>query len=158
MFARLFEKQEIEKMSGSQTDEVAPQLFECFIDRAEANLPEFFPKEAKGAVVAGPDLIRGLEDYSGSHESWGWEASVDGVAFRRAYIDRPEIIDGELNIEQGGEFWYIYRQFDPCRTQVLVVAFENVPICTRTFRDAIRLAEHCCPVTREPMAGYWLDL
>ena len=51
-------------MSGSQTDEIAPQLFECFIDRAEANLPEFFPEEAIGALVAGPDLIRPLEDYS----------------------------------------------------------------------------------------------
>jgi hypothetical protein len=88
MFARSFEKQEIEKMSGSQANEIAPQLFECFIDRAEARLPEFFPKQAKGAVVAGPDLIRGLEDYSDSYESWGWEASVDGNAFRRGYVDR----------------------------------------------------------------------
>jgi hypothetical protein len=58
-------------MSVLHTDEVAPQLFECFIDRAEADLPELFPKEAKGAVVAGPDVIRGLEDYSDSYESWG---------------------------------------------------------------------------------------
>jgi hypothetical protein len=145
-------------MSGSQTDEVAPQLFECFVDRAEANLPEFFPKEAKGAVVAGPDLIRGLEDYSGSHESWGWEASVDGTAFE-CFLpnDRPGI-DVYLDIEQRGELWYIRRQIGNDITQALVVAFENVPICTRTFRDAIRLAEHCHPDTRAPMAGCWVDL
>jgi hypothetical protein len=51
-----------------------------------------------------------------------------------------------------------WRDFDPCGSQVLAVAFENVPICTRTFRDAIRLAEHCHPVTRAPMAGCWFDL
>ena len=148
-------------MSGSQVDEIAPQLFECFIDRTEALLPEFFPREAKGAVVAGPDLIRELEDYPDSHESWGWEASIDGNAFRRSYVDRsslPAIIDGELKIERGGGFWYIRREFDPERNQALVVAFENVPICTRTFRDAIRLAEHCHPETRAPMAGFWLDI
>jgi hypothetical protein len=159
MFARLFEKQEIENMSGSQTDELAPQLFECFIDRAEANLPEFFPKEAKGAVVAGPDLIRELEDYSDSHESWSWDASVDNAHFRCGYVDRDDPnVDGELDIIQQAEFWYIYRVFDPCRTQALVVAFENVPVCTRTFRDAIRLAEHCHPETRAPMAGFWLGV
>jgi len=161
MSAKLFEIQEIEKMSGSQVDEIAPQLFERFIDRTEALPPEFFPREAKGAVVAGPDLIRELEDYPDSHESWGWEASIDGNAFRRGYVDLsfpPAIIDGELDIERRGDFWYIYRQFDPCRTQVLVVAFENVPVCTRTFRDAIRLAEHCHSETRAPMAGFWLDI
>ena len=52
----------------------------------------------------------------------------------------------------------IYRVFDPNRTQALVVAFENVPVCTRTFRDSIRLAEHCHPETRAPMAGCWLEL
>jgi hypothetical protein len=149
-------------MSGSDVDEVAPQLFECFIDRAQANLPDYFPQEAKGAVVAGPDLIRPLEDYSDSYGSWGWERSVDGTHFRRGYVDLNsspgKIIDGELQIVQRGDFWYIYREFDPCRAQALVVAFEYVPICTRTFRDAIRLAEHCHPDTRAPMAGCWREL
>ena len=56
MFARLFENQEIEKMSGPQTDEIAPHLFECLIDRAEADI--LCPNEVQGAVVAGPDLFR----------------------------------------------------------------------------------------------------
>jgi hypothetical protein len=146
-------------MSPSQTDDNASQLFESFIDRAEADLPEFFPQEAKGALVAGPALVGPLEDYAASYEAWGWERSTDGTHFRRGYIDRADpFVDGELNIEQRGDLWYIYRQSDPCRHQALVVAFENVPICTRTFRDAIRLAEHCHPETRAPMAGFWLDL
>ena len=140
-------------MSGSQTDDMAPQLFECFIDRTAADLPDFFPKEAKGAIVAGPDLIRGLKDYSGSCESWGWEADVEGAAFRRGYAD------GKLNVERHGGFWYIYRNSALEHTvHALVVAFENVPICTRTFRDSIRLVEHCHPEIRAPMAGCWLDV
>jgi hypothetical protein len=143
------------EMSGSQTEEIAPQLFERFIDRADANLPEFFHEYAKGALIAGPDLIRRSEDYSDSYESWGWERSIDGTAFRRA----SPIIDGELNITQRGDFWYIYRENKLDGTpQALVVAFEDVPICTRTFRDAIRLAEHCHPIARAPMPGYWLNL
>jgi hypothetical protein len=147
-------------MSVLHTDEVAPQLFECFIDRAEADLPELFPKEAKGAVVAGPDVIRGLEDYSDSYESWGWKATIDGTAFFRDPVGRdlPDKEAAFLEIEQRGQFWYIWRHSDTGGPQVLVVAFENVPICTRTFREAIRLAEHCHPDTRAPMPGFWLDL
>jgi hypothetical protein len=142
------------EMGESQGEEIAPQLFECFIDRAEAHLPEFFHEWAKGALIAGPGLIRSLADYSGSYESWGWERSV-GAAFRRP----SKTNYGELNITKGGEFWYIYRENDlTCITQALVVAFEDVPICTRTFRDAIRLAEHCHPIARAPMPGYWLNL
>jgi hypothetical protein len=53
-------------MSEYSRDEVAPQLFECFIGRGTAGLPEDFLSAAKGVVVAGPDLIRGLDDFSGS--------------------------------------------------------------------------------------------
>jgi hypothetical protein len=141
-------------MSVSRAEEI--QLFERFIERAEANLaqanlPEWFTQRAKGTLVAGPDLIGPLEDYSDSYESWGWERSPDGGAFRRF----SRIPYGELNITQGGNLWYVYRHMDlDCTGQALVVA-EDVPVCTRTFRDALRLAEHCNPVVREPMAGYW---
>jgi hypothetical protein len=57
-------------------------------------VPKHFPKDAKGAVVAGPALTRGLEDYSDSYESWGWEASTDGTGFRRGF-DR-DFSDKEL--------------------------------------------------------------
>lgn len=147
-------------MSGSQTDEIAPQLFECFIDRAEADLPEFFPKEVRGAVVAGPDLIRALADYSDSYESWGWRMSTDGNAFECFCVSHePRPGDGAyLSVERQGEFWYIWRDLDGGGPQALVIGFDHVPVCTRTFRDAIRLAAHCHPVTRAPMAGCWIDL
>ncbi len=142
-------------MSVLHPDDLAPQLFECFMDRAQANMPKFFPSDAKGALVAGPDLLRELEDFPESYESWGYQRSTDGNAYERA---SPKV-DGYLEVERWGEFWYILRTIkenkDPEQFQVLVLAFENVPICTRTFEDAIRLAEHCHPVARAPMAGYW---
>ena len=142
-------------MSGSQTDEIAPQLFECFIDRAEADLPEFFPQETRGALVAGPDLLAALEDFPKSYEIWGYRKSTDGDAYERA---APQI-KGTLEVLRHGDFWYIRRQLEDAeggdKFQVLVFAFENVPICTNTFENAIRLAEHCHPEARAPMAGYW---
>jgi hypothetical protein len=63
MFARLFEKQEIENMSGSQTDELAPQLFECFIDRAGGQPAGILSQRSEGSCRRRPrsnSRVRGL--------------------------------------------------------------------------------------------------
>jgi hypothetical protein len=145
-------------MSGSQSDEVAPQLFERFVDRAQAGLPEDFLLAARGIVVAGPDLIGGLDDISDFDESPSWIPSCEGVTFHR---DLPDV-NGGLLVYRIGEFWYpqviLVRENNRAEYWALVVAFENVPICARTSKDAIRLAEHCHPVTRAPMAGCWVKV
>jgi hypothetical protein len=141
-------------MSEYSSDEVAPQLFECFIGRGTAGLPEDFLSVAKGVVVAGPDLIRGLDDFSGSDD---WIPRDDGAVF---YRDLPDV-NGGLLVHRIGGFWYvqiiIFREHNRgAEYWVLVVAFENVPMCTRTSDEAIRLAEHCHPIPRSPMAGCWV--
>jgi hypothetical protein len=140
-------------MSVLNTEQVAPQLFECFLDRTEAGLPENYLSMADGVLVAGPDLLRPLEAFPESYESWGYRSSIDGSAY-----ERP-LKGGSLDVRREGNFWFMHRAVDDGedgdKFQVLVVAFEDVPICTRTFEDAIRLAEHCHPETRAPMAGYW---
>jgi hypothetical protein len=142
-------------MSEFYPDKVAPQLFECFIDRAQADLPDDFLSVAKGVAVAGPDLIRGLDDFSKSKHSTDWKPADEGAVFHR---DWPDVTGGVL-VNRIGEFWYIQRalvnECNRAEYDVLVIAFENVPICTRTHEEAIRLAEHCLPVPRWPMAGYW---
>jgi hypothetical protein len=131
---------------------IAPKLFE-FIDRAQAGLPEHFLSATKGVLVAGPDLIGRLDDFSGSEHTW--KPSLHGDGFGH---DLPES-NCCLLVDRLGEFWYVSRlivgehNFGP---QVLVVAFDNVPICTRTSDEAIRLAEHCHPIPRSPMAGCWV--
>jgi hypothetical protein len=144
-------------MSGIYTDEVIPQLFEPFITRAEAGLPEAYLSAAKGVLVAGPDLIRGLDYLSGSDYS-DWVPSQDSAVLERVF---PEL-NSCLRVSRHGEFWYVQRiivgQYNREEFQALVVAFENVPICTHTSDEAMRLAEHCHPVPRSPTAGCWVEI
>jgi hypothetical protein len=134
-----------------------PQIFECFIDRAHTDLPEHYFIGARGVIVAGSDLISGLDDFLKSNLSPVWTPSNDGNVFDR---DLPEL-NSCLRVHRLGKFWFVQRilgESNPEEFQGLVVAFENVPICTRTSEEAIRLAEHCHPVTRSPMAGCWVEI
>jgi hypothetical protein len=144
-------------MNEFYPDEVAPQLFECFIARAQTGLPEDYLSSAKGVVVAGPDLLRGVSGVSKSGYS-NWIASWGGAVFER---DLPEE-NGCLRVNQLGEFWYIQRivigRYNREEFQGLVLAFEHAPICTNTYQEAMRLAEHCHPVPRPPMAGCWVEV
>src|ERR1035441_4746880 len=108
MFERSFEKQDIEKMSVSHTDKVAPQLFE-FIDRAQAGLPEHFP--ANGIAVAGPDLLCALEAFPESYDSWGYRRSTDGDAYERP----SPLVNGSLEVQRDGEFWYMLRTVEDAK-------------------------------------------
>jgi len=145
------------------TDEApGPKLFECFIDRAEASLPEHFLSAAKGVLVAHPDLIGSLGDFSRS--GYTWKPNLRGDGFDSALPKERRI----LQVKQIGQFWYIQRigVDRPDRFldfQVLVFPFENVPFCTRTCEDAMRLAEHCSPMPCSPMPhppvpGCWVEL
>lgn len=138
-------------MRGLYNDEVAPQLFE-FIDRTRSGLPEHFLSKAKGVAVACPDLIRGLDDFSNSDNSWIHIPGSYGDGYAR---DFPED-NITLLVNQLGEFWYIQRMIvgNNSDLQELVFAFESLPICTRTFKDAMRLAEHCHPETRAPLLDW----
>jgi hypothetical protein len=142
-------------MSQPYPDEVAPRLFESFIDRAQAALPDDFLSAAKGVVVAGPDLACELDKCSDSDFASRWIPADDGAVFHRDFGE----ITGGLVVNRIGEFWYVQTAIvrEPNRTKywVLVVAFDNVPICARTPEEAIRLAEHCYPNPRSPMPGCW---
>jgi hypothetical protein len=85
-------------------------------------------------------LLSELEDFPESYGPCGYMRSTDGNAYERG----SSKVDGYLEVERWGEFWYILRTIkenkDPEQFQILVFAFENVPICTRKFEDAIRLA------------------
>jgi len=42
--------------------------------------------------------------------------------------------------------------------EALISAFGARPIWTRTRQAAMQLAEHCDPMPRDPVAGYWADV
>jgi hypothetical protein len=131
---------------------VAPELFERFIERADAGLKGDFIGTANGVVVAGRDLIRGLDNFSASD----WLPSYGGGGFDRELPD----VHITLEVDRIGDYWYVrrseYSEYD--RVLILAVAFEKVPICTRTADGAMRLADHCYPVPRWPMAGCWVEI
>ncbi len=142
-------------MSGLCNDEVAPQLFE-FIDRTRSGLPDHFLSEAQGVAIACPDLFRGRDDFSNSDSSWIHMFSSPGDGYGR---DFPETNIVSL-VNQLGDFWYIQRLIVGEHTsdfQELVTAFGNVPICTTTLKDAMRLAEHCHPETHSPLVD-WVNI
>ena len=139
-------------MSVSHTEEVAPQVFD-FMDRAQASLPQHCLCAAKGVCVASPDLIRELDEPTDPDASWRLNAFSDG--FDRLLLKEKRM----LRVRQFGQFWYIQRLGgDVLHVESLVFPFENVPFCTRTREDAMRLAEHCSPIPRSPVPGCWVGL
>jgi hypothetical protein len=67
-----------------------------------------------------------------------------------------------LWVQQCGSDWIIERsrRADCGHTQdeTLVCAFGSVPIWAPTYAAAMRLAEHCDPMPRSPVAGYWASV
>jgi hypothetical protein len=135
----------------NSADGAAPELFERFIERADAGPIGDLIGTANGVLVAGRDLIRGLDNFSARD----WVPSHGGGGFDRELPD----LHTTLWVDRIGDYWYVrrseYSEYD--RVLILAVAFDNVPICTHTADDAMRLADHCYPVPRWPMAGRWVE-
>jgi hypothetical protein len=68
-------------------------------------------------------------------------------------------------VATAGEFWaaerstrYMSGRLELREIQMLVFAFWEVPIWTRTPPAAMRLAEHCDPMPDGPVAGFSLPM
>ena len=69
---------------------------------------------------------------------------------------RGQSHDRKLEVAKLGEYWFIGRRGkDHEVSETVVEAFGAVPICTRTTRDAMLLAEHCQPEVRLPIGACW---
>jgi len=139
-------------MENSGDGAADPELFERFIERPAGWEPDGLNCTANGVLVAGRDLIRGLDNFSPRD----WLTSHGGGGFDR---ELPAV-HTTLWVDRVGDYWYVrrseYSEYD--RVLILAVAFENVPICTHTAYDAMRLADHCYPVPRAPMPGCWVEI
>lgn len=130
-------------------NEATPQKFYCYVDRYAARVPHFFLPEAPGVLVAGADLL-GAELPLWLDYPVGWTL-VD--------VNRGKSHDGKLEIAMlGGEYWFIGRNADRDLriSETVVEAFGKVPICARTCRDAMMLAEHCHPEIRLAIGAAWV--
>jgi len=119
-------------------------------------MPERYMPSAEGVLIAGEDMLLGVGHYPGAIPPVGW--------FRRATGFSKTAPDGKsvLSVQQCGRYWIIERSrlLDGGRTrdETLVCAFGSVPIWAPTCAAAMRVAEHCDPISRSPVAGCWIGV
>jgi hypothetical protein len=156
-------------MSTSQSHEIV----ECDLVFDPA-VQLYFQHPTRRVLIAGKDTLLAAGDFPGAPDPHGWAPGVPlmpevdgGRAWETANFEKPSL-DGKRTLRVGrlGEFWmperstrnlsdrYKYRTIE-----ALVFAFGDIPIWTRTRQAAMRLAEHCDPVPRSPMAGsFWFPV
>lgn len=132
-------------------------LFECSLDRNQTalsscnNLPW-----AERVLIAGEGMLRAAGYRPGSCRPDGW------VRENRSLYWRKRNYSGNLSVSVCGEFWLVQRfcadkpsVSSYCHLNVLACGFSRWPILTRTPEAAMRLADHCDPIPRPPVAGAW---
>ena len=138
-------------MSELFSDKAAPPLFE-FVERGETEMPADYLPEAPGVMFAGEDMLSAAGYVPGSNRPQGWRRLWPGNY--RKYVGKHVLM-----VRQSGgarsERWTIERLDEDYKTEALVFPFGNVPIFARKYQAAMRLAEHCYPMPRPPVAGCW---
>jgi hypothetical protein len=143
-------------MSRPATFEAAPRLFDGIIDRAQTEMPNWYLPSADGALIAGEDMLDAVGHRSGVRHPAGWSRGISG--FKKTARDGTTV----LWVQQCGNFWIIERSLllhgGYMKDETLVFVSGSRPIWTRTRQAAMQLAEHCDPMPRDPVAGYWADV
>jgi hypothetical protein len=131
--------------------EVGLKLFE-FIDRKQAGLPSHHFPTNTGVLLASEDLLRAAGHSPDSKRPRGWRKAADG--FGRRNEDR----NYTLRVIKLYIYWFVMRR--PSRSDMsleyLALIFDEVPLCTRTEQEAMRLADHCHPDPSLTIAGCWV--
>jgi hypothetical protein len=140
-------------MDQSCDVEAHPKLFE-FIERDQAGLPPHRFPDKSGVLLAGEGLLRAVGHFPGSKRPKGWREAKEG--FDRRTDDRQYT----LKVIELDGYWFVMRRagrsnFD---LEYLALAFDEVPLCTRTDEEAMRLAEHCYPFPGLTMPGLWVPV
>jgi hypothetical protein len=135
--------------------EVAPKLFERFVERDQSGLPTDVLPSATGALLAGKDLLRAAGRFPGSGWPKGWFKVPSTDCFHRCCQETKYI----LEVYKFGNHWFALRTSGLLaqNLEALVLAFEHVPICSTTSKGAMRLADHCHPDPGKTMPGCWIQ-
>jgi hypothetical protein len=150
-------------MANLHTDDTAPRLFECDLDRSQTKIPDDYLPDAPGVLIAGEDMLRAAGYVPGSNRPRGWKPANPG-AFTKPSRDGVHT----LRVRQCGhakdkdKLWIIERSsfadIGYRKIEALVFGFGQVPIWARTYQAAMRLAEHCDPFPCPPTAGCWTEV
>jgi hypothetical protein len=131
-------------------------LFDQVLDRTQTEMPEWYLRSAQGVLIAAPDILSTSGHRPGTFHAAGWCRGESG--FRKVSRDGKSV----LWVQPCGKFWIIERSIHLdavyMQDEALVSAFGARPIWTRTRQAAMQLAEHCDPMPRDPVAGYWADV
>jgi hypothetical protein len=157
-------------MTASYSHEVAPEIFECDLDRDQAGIPPTRMLKISSVLLAGKDMLIAIGAGPGAPEPIGWVPAVPAIPDDSCYpLERTADFekrsrDGKhvLRAKRFGKFWTAERstivgsgRYKLRLIQALVFAFGEVPIWVRTHQAAMRLAEHCDPIPVTPVAGFW---
>jgi hypothetical protein len=140
-------------MSDLFSEEAAPRLFK-FVARAETSMPADYLPEAPGVLIAAEDMLRAAGYVPGSNRPCGWYRLRPGNFIKR-------VGQFALQVRQCGnsrsEYWSIERVelWEHKGTEALTFPFGRLPIWARSYQAAMRVAEHCFPTPRPPVAAYW---
>jgi hypothetical protein len=131
--------------------EVSLKLFEL-IEREQSEKSPFnlFPTKI-GVLLAAADLLRAAGHFPGSKPPKGWRKAVEG--FVRRTKDRKYT----LKVLEIGGYWFVVRRTSRLFMDYehLALAFEEIPLCTRTDQEAMRLADYCHPDPGITFRGCW---
>jgi hypothetical protein len=130
--------------------EVHSKLFE-FVEGKRTGLPNDIMPRATGALLAAEDLLRAAGHLPGSGRPKGWRKNGD------CFYHRFKDSGITLEISKSGDYWFVTRieRYLIESFAFLALAFEQVPICTNTFEEAMRLADHCHPDPGQTLGGCW---
>jgi hypothetical protein len=114
--------------------EPPPHLIAEVVERDDTEMPDRFVPWAPGVVVASDHLLAAAHHRLGSRPPLGWSQHKPRVFWKPARTNR-------LWVCGLGEFWTVEREIET----VLVFAYGSMPIVTRSYQAAMRLAEYCHP-------------
>src|SRR5664280_2042546 len=90
-------------MANLHTDDTAPRLFECDIDRSQTKMPDDYLPGAPGVLIAGEDMLRAAGYVPGSNRPRGW-LPANHRNFRRRPRHKG---DHMLWVRKCGKLWIL---------------------------------------------------
>jgi hypothetical protein len=118
-------------LKSLQTD-VSPYSVAEVVDRNKTGLPDDFAPWAPAIMIASDYLLGAANYRPGGPDPEGWSR-------KRPWLFTKNMHRNTLIVRQCGAFWSVER----ADNEVLAFRYGAIPIFTRTYQAAMRLAEYC---------------
>jgi len=127
-----------------QKSRISPSPIEEVIDRNEAKLPDWSVPLARGVAIASDELLGQAGHQHGMYRPRGWREWGRGCFVRDIDWPGDRLMVRRCDKRQ----WWTIERLGEARQyehedEVLVFQFASIPIFTRSYQSAMRLAVHC---------------